>query len=199
MTNKTPGNKRRFTNWIRHLKKEKDQFRRKVMFIGYLFGELSRLRVSAYLVGGQAVEIYTGGQFSTGDVDITTGDSEETAKLLLRLGFAKVGMIWLQEDLGIAVQIVGSYPSRTEKVRTLNIDGNEVKVVGVEDLIIDRLVASKYWRSNPKLDLEQATVLMDEFSDSLDLKYLQIRAVEEKVDDYLKTISRIAKKRRRSC
>lgn len=187
---KTP----RVSEWIRQLKKEKDAFRRKLKFLGHFFGELKELGVDAYLVGGQAVEIYTGGQFSTGDVDITAGNREEAAKLLLRLGFKKTGMIWLREDLGIAVQIVGARPSSTEKARTLVIDGSDVKVVGVEDLVIDRLVSSKYWRSNPKLDLEQAAVLVNEFRDSLDLKYLRTRADEEHVVDYLNTISTILKK-----
>jgi hypothetical protein len=48
--------------WIR-LKSERNEFRRKLLFTGYLFGKLSKLGITSYLVGGQAVQLYTGGQF----------------------------------------------------------------------------------------------------------------------------------------
>ena len=181
--------RKRSLTWADDLKSEKNEFRRKLLFIGYLFNKLSKLGVTTYLVGGQAVEIYTGGQFSTGDIDITASNREKTSELLLQMGFLKTGMIWLSEDLGLAVQIVDSYPSRTEKTRKIVIEGRVVNVVGVEDLIIDRLVAAKYWRSNPKLDMEQAAVLLSEFRDGLDLSYLEKRANEEKVADYLRLLS----------
>ena len=156
-----------------------------------MFDELAKLGATAYLVGGEAVEIYTAGQFSTGDIDVTTSNREATIKLLRSMGFTRTGMIWLKTDLGIAVQIVASYPSSIEKARTISIDGYKVSVVGVEDLIVDRLVAAKYWRSNPKLDVEQATVLLNEFNSGLDQEYLERRASEEKVGDYLDSLPRL--------
>jgi len=173
---------------LSNLKKEKEQFRRKFLFLGYFFDELTKLGVSAYLVGGEAIEIYTAGQFSTGDIDITTSNRAASIKLLRGLGFTRTGMIWLYADLGIAVQIVASFPSHVEKIRTVSVNGHKVKVVGVEDLIVDRLVAAKYWKSNPKLDIEQASVLQNEFRNSLDSEYLERRATEEKVIDYLDSL-----------
>lgn len=113
------------------------------------------------------------------------------------MGFAKIGMIWLREDIGIAVQIDVSCPSSVEKTRTIDIEGAKVKVVGVEDLIIDRLVAAKFWRSNPKLDIEEATVLTNEFRDGLDMSYLKRRAKEERVVDYLDSIRMNRMKKRK--
>lgn len=171
------------------LKDEPNELKKKTLFTAYLFTKLAKQEVDCYLVGGEAVELYTGGQFATGDIDITVTDRPRAEKLLLRLGFVRAGMIWLNEDLKIAVQIVASYPSRTEKIRTVKIGKFTLKVIGVEDLIIDRLVAAKYWRSNPKLDTEQATVLLGAFRNSLDLEYLERRAFEEKVSDFLRQIS----------
>lgn len=181
-------------NFIKELQREEDQFERKVQFVGYIFEYLRRQKITAYLVGGEAIEIYTGGQFSTGDIDITTTNQEKTAKLLLELSFTKEGMIWLNEKLRIAVQIVASFPSRTEKIRTIKVKHYEIKVEGVEDLIVDRLVAAKFWRSNVKLDVEQATVLFFEFKDSMDMKYLGKRSSEENVADLLNDIKSNAKK-----
>lgn len=177
-----------YATWIRSLKREHNEFRRKTLFLGRLFDDLSKASITAYLVGGQAVEVYTGGQFATGDVDITTSNSEKTGQILRKIGFIKTGMIWLHENLGIAVQIVADYPSRTEKARTIRIEGNKVMIVGLEDLIVDRLVAAKFWRNNPKLDIEQATVLLNEFRDSLDYEYLNERASQEKVDNYFRSL-----------
>lgn len=172
---------------------ETDPLKRKVFLIGFLFEELSKRGVDVCLVGGEAVELYTGGQFSTGDIDITVSDRSLAEKILKNLGFQREGMIWLNKRLKVAFQIVASYPSHREKVRVVKAQGLSIKVVGVEDLIVDRLVAAKYWRSNPKLDTEQALVLFRNFKNSLDLSYLKQRTEEEKVDDILDEIQKLAK------
>jgi hypothetical protein len=97
-------------------------------------------------------------------------------------------MIWLNDDLQIAVQIVGRYPTRADKLRTIRVDDSEIKVIGVEDLIVNRIVAAKYWRSNAKMDVEQSTVLYRNFRDSLDEKYLEKLAFEKNIEDFLALI-----------
>ena len=171
------------TTLIRQVKKEPNELKRKMLLVGYLSDELSKRGAFLSLVGGQAVETYTAGQFTTGDIDITTTDQEATERLLTRLGFKREGMIWLNEKLAIAVHIVGSYPTRTEKVRTVEVGPYRVRVVGVEELIIDRLRAAKSQRSGR--DAEQALVLFSGFRKRIDLDYLRRRAKEEKVDDIL--------------
>ena len=168
---------------IRQVKKEPNELRKKMLLVGYLSDELSKRGAFLFLVGGQAVETYTAGQFTTGDIDITTTDQEATERLLTRLGFQREGMIWLNEKLAIAVHIVGSYPTRTERVRTVEVGPYRVVVVGVEELIIDRLRAAKFWKSGR--DAEQALVLFNGFTKRIDLDYLRRRAKEEKVDDIL--------------
>jgi hypothetical protein len=56
-------------------------------------------------------------------------------------------------------------------------------VAGVEDLIVDRLVAAKHWKS--ARDAEQATAMFRSFEESIDTQYLKKRAKEEGVDDIL--------------
>jgi len=177
-------------NFVRRLKKEPNELRKKTLLLAYLFGRLSKQGVESCLVGGEAVELYTAGQFMTGDIDITTSDESAAEKLFVRLGFKREGMIWLNEELRIAVQIVARYPSRTEKVRSIEVGGVNIKVVGVEDLIVDRLVAAKFWRSNTKLDTEQAAVLLYNFKKSIDLEYLRKRVSEERVEDFFQDIQR---------
>lgn len=168
---------------ISELKREPNELKKKMLLVGYLTERLSKKGGSLFLVGGQAVETYTAGQFTTGDIDITTTNQAATEEKLSQLGFAREGMVWLNEKLGVAVHIVGTYPTKSEKVRTVKVGPYRVSVVGVEDLIIDRLAAAKFWKS--RRDAEQAIVLFNGFRKSIDLEYLRNRAREEKVDDIL--------------
>jgi hypothetical protein len=172
------------------LNREPNQLRKKLLFTGYLFNQLEKEGVETYLVGGQAVEFYTGGQFETGDIDITVTNREKAETILSRLGFAREGMIWLNQPLNMAVQIVGSYPLTTAKVRSVKAKRFTIRTVGVEDLIVDRLVAAKFWQSNPKLDSEEAAVLLDMYKKDIDMDYLRKKASEQKVEDYLKLIEK---------
>src|SRR5207244_139448 len=108
-------------DFLSQLKKEPNELRRKMRLVGFITKKLDQKQVYLYLVGGQAVETYTAGQFTTGDIDITTTDRNETEVILARLGFKREGMISLNRKLGLAVQIVGSYPSRTEKITNIDV------------------------------------------------------------------------------
>src|SRR5713226_2461803 len=81
------------------LRKEPNELRRKMLLLGYLTDRLDRKSQSVYLVGGQAVETYTAGQFTTGDIDITTTDREATEEVLKQIGFKQQGMVWLNEPV----------------------------------------------------------------------------------------------------
>ncbi|TMI18042.1 hypothetical protein E6H32_07095 [Candidatus Bathyarchaeota archaeon] len=168
---------------VSELKKEPSELKKKMLLLGYITDRLERKSQSVYLVGGQAVETYTAGQFTTGDIDITTTDQEATEEILALLGFKREGMVWINEAISVAVHIVDMVPKRVEKVRTIHVRNYAVRVVGVEELIIDRLAAAKFWKS--QRDAEQAKALLSGFSKSIDVKYLRRRAKEEKVDDVL--------------
>jgi len=168
---------------LSQLKKEPNELKKKMLLLGYVTDSLEKKSESVYLVGGQAIETYTAGQFTTGDIDITTTDREATEEILQRISFKKEGMVWLNEALGLAVHIVDSYPKRIGKTRTFQVGPYTVRVVGIEDLIIDRLAAAKFW--NSQRDSEQANVLFNSFRKKIDLQYLRERARQERVDDIL--------------
>lgn len=176
------------------LKKEPNELKRKMMLVGYITDRVARKGGKVFLVGGQAVEAYTGGTFTTGVIDITTTDTPGTEGALVKLGFAKEGMIWLNEGLGMAVHLVADYPGRTPKSRVIEVSGYQVDVVGVEDLVADRLRAAKYWKSGR--DLEQAAALLRSFEGELDEPYLSRIAKEDLVEDMLRKI--VGKRRRRT-
>ena len=172
-------------SFISRLRKEPNQLRKKMLLLGYVTSQLEKKKQSIFLVGGQAVETYTAGQFPTGDIDVTTSDSATTQKVLKSLGFEEIGMIWLNKPLGIAFHIVGYFPP--ERSRTIRVGPYKARIVGVEELILDRLSAAKFW--NIPADYEKAKVLYDNFEKQLDKDYLREIAKKKKVDDLLLRIT----------
>jgi hypothetical protein len=169
---------------IPQLKREPNPQKMKMLLLGYVTDRLEKESQSIYLVGGQAVETYTGGQFLTGDIDITTTDSKATEKILASLGFKQIGMIWLNKELGVAIQIVGSFLTGSlERTLTIQAGPYNVKVIGVEDLIVDRLAHAKLWKSPG--DLEKAKVLYASFKRQIDENYLREIAKKRNVEDFL--------------
>lgn len=172
-------------SFIAKVRKEPNELRRKMLLLGYVASRLEKKKQSVFLVGGQAVETYTAGQFPTGDIDVTTSDSTTMQKVLKSLGFEEIGMIWLNKKLGIAFHIVGYFAP--EKPGTIRVGPYKVRIVGVEELILDRLSAAKFW--NIPADYEKAKVLYDNFKKQIDVDYLQENAKKKKVEDLLLRIT----------
>jgi len=172
-------------SFISRLRKDPNQLRKKMLLLGYVTSQLEKKKQSIFLVGGQAVETYTAGQFPTGDIDVTTSDSATTQKVLKSLGFEEIGMIWLNKPLGIAFHIVGYFPP--ERSRTIRMGPYKARIVAVEELILDRLSAAKFW--NILADYEKAKVLYDNFEKQIDKDYLREIAKKKKVDDLLLRIT----------
>jgi hypothetical protein len=172
-------------SFISRLRKEPNELRKKMLLLGYVTSQLEKKKQSIFLVGGQAVETYTAGQFPTGDIDVTTSDSATIQKVLKSLGFEEIGMIWLNKPLGIAFHIVGY--SAPERSRTIRIGPYKARIVGVEELILDRLSAAKFW--NIPADYEKAKVLYDNFEKQIDKDYLRENAKKKRVDDLLLRIT----------
>jgi hypothetical protein len=155
-----------------------------MLLLGYITYRLEKAKQQVFLVGGQAVETYTAGQFTTGDMDITTTDSKATETVLASLGFEQIGMVWLNKRLGVAVHIVGLFPNANlDKARTLQVGPYKVNVIGVEDLIVDRLAHVKFFKVAG--DLEKAKVLYTNFKRQMDEKYLRETAKKRGVEDIL--------------
>lgn len=137
------------------------------------------------VVGGAAVEFYTGGAFSTGDFDLVTAWQSGVEAALRDIGFERPrdGTRGLQHyGLGIGVEIVGSAlldgHGRHDKVTVAEIgDSLRVAFIGAEDLIADRVAQYDFHPPSMESRLAQAVVLFRNLEDRLDLPYLdeQIR------------------------
>ena len=159
---------------------------RKIYFLGWLNRRLAALSVNDFpvLVGGSAVAFYTAGNYATQDIDLCYS-SPRLDSVLLPAGFRKDGRYWIHEELDILLECPGSErPGRVLEVELKN--GDNVYVSSIEDMIIDRLCAFAFWDSPS--DGEWARLMLESDTEELDIdwEYLEKRADEESVTEYLR-------------
>ncbi len=171
----------------REIKQETDRFRRRLRFLAFFTEMLKRNNVDAVLVGGEAIDVYTAGTFSTSDIDLVVSNKAIAEQLLNKFGFEKKASgLWLSQELIIVVQVIAEpYSGDASKIRTFRVKDYELKIAAPEDLIINRLYSAKFWKSNPQRDMEQAIALLRVSPGKIDNKYLNDLAKKNHVMDYL--------------
>ena len=145
------------------------------------------------LVGGGAVEFYTGSAVMTGDIDVTSPVQPELEEELQKLGFVRPSGAgkstrgWVHPEIGLGFEVVANSPmdDTPDEVRIRLIRPNEsdpaLRVLSLEDLIADRM--GQYASGTARDRLEQARTLFA-LSSSLDLDYLDRRIRTETAGDY---------------
>ena len=125
------------------LQDESDSQRRRLIALGLLTRELAAYGIVPILVGGGALEFYTAGGYATKDMDLALPAAPEVDAAFAELGFEKEGRYWYHIDLDLLFEapapagLPGEEAPRTE----VEIDGLRVVIIGIEDLLIDRLRA----------------------------------------------------------
>ncbi len=153
--------------------------------------------LTAVLVGGAAVELYTGGRYQTGDCDVYVSDAEAFRSALERAGFlrenepGKLKNFWYLPAIPrYGVQLVGPalFDGRCDRSRLRMIEvaqGSTLVLPPVEDLIADRLGQQAATSSPTDTSaLEQARLLLL-LAPEADLSYLRRRILEEGGDPSL--------------
>ncbi|SCY57546.1 hypothetical protein SAMN05720606_106156 [Paenibacillus polysaccharolyticus] len=126
----------------------------------------------AIIVGGHAVELYTSGSYKTADVDLVMIRDDLARALFDELGFVREGRHYYVSEMDIPIEI----PSDTlegskEKIIKLNTPEGYCYVIGIDDLILDRLRAAEFW--SDARSLEWARYLMYSQFDNIDLTYIR--------------------------
>lgn len=168
-----------------------DPSKRRFMFCALLSKEVSRLTGQMpVIVGGEAVEIYTQGGYTTGDIDVKAPLNELKA-VLKDFGFTKVGRTWSRKDLDIYIEWVGGALDEgpeAEKRTNIIFNGDyAVRVISIEDLIIDRLNAAKWWRDSDSETWARALFAIGK-NIGIDENYLARMAEKNEVEDKLSLI-----------
>ncbi len=99
------------------------------------------------LVGGAAVELYTGGAYTTGDLDFVGSVPATVAKALAEAGFERRGRHWIHDPGQIFLEFPASGLDWGEEAITLEVEGERIVVVEPEALVADRLAAWQVWES----------------------------------------------------
>jgi hypothetical protein len=158
---------------------EPDRLRRRLIALGALTARLAPLKIEPILVGGLALEVYTDGGYSTGDVDLALPRTPEVDRAFADLGFTKRGRFWMRPELDLLFEAPApaGLPGETAPRTELDVDGLRVVVLGVEDLLLDRLRAWVHWKSDE--DGRWATRLAVLYARKLDWDYLRSKTSGE--------------------
>lgn len=163
---------------------EPDPRKRRLIALGLLTEALAPRGIEPILVGGGAMEFYTAGGYSTADVDLAMPSGAEVDAAFADFGFTKEGRYWVREDLDLLFEapapagLPGENALRTE----VEVDGLRVVVIGIEDLLLDRLRAWVHWQSSEDERWARRLVLL--YADRIDWQYLRDRSkgVAEEAD-----------------
>jgi hypothetical protein len=135
-----------------------------------------------YVVGGSAIEIYTAGQYTSGDIDIVSSKSERLRAALRSWGFGREGRVWISEDLRLVVDLVRSpYTGSAERTTLMTTPYGPVRLAAIEDLLVKRLASAKHWKQPG--DLKHAMLLALQFLDRIDWAYVESFAREHDVGE----------------
>ena len=92
-----------FAEEFKILEKIENPFKRRLYFAGILTKYLSFENIKPVIVGGHAVEFYTLGSYTTGDIDIISEGYEKIEKILKQWGFKKEGRLWILPEKDIEI------------------------------------------------------------------------------------------------
>ena len=181
---------------IQELKKRLDRvgeidepLERRIQALAIVTECLSGTGITPILVGGTAVSFYTLGGYATEDIDVAMVSAPVVDQVLADLGFAKENRYWVRNDIDIVLEAPASTLHGDQgHVVEVAVGDLRAYVIGVEDLVIDRLNACVHWASQE--DCRWARRLIDIHGETLDWDYLRRLAQQEKVAEALAEIER---------
>ncbi|OPH56734.1 hypothetical protein BC351_27755 [Paenibacillus ferrarius] len=153
--------------------KDKTKFER-LIYSAAIFTELlAEHQIKPIIVGGLAVEIYSQSGYTTQDSDFVMDGYEIADEILKDLDFHKVGKDWIHTTIGISIEIPSNFLTGDyNKVTELPLEGNKkVYVIGIEDIILDRLRSAVHWKSGE--DREWGYRLLLIYYEDIDLEYIE--------------------------
>jgi len=154
---------------------ERDPARKRLAALAIVADRLREDGMEPILVGGAAVEFYTAGGYSTKDVDLALPHGAMTDAAFSDLGFAKEGRYWYRDDLDLLFEAPApaGLPGEDAPRTVVEIDGLRVVILGIEDLVIDRLRGAVHWNSDEDLRWARRLALL--YADRIDWSYLRAK------------------------
>jgi len=168
---------------IERIKQTESPLKRQLLMVALITRLLEQKGKEAPIViGGCALSYYTREVYFTADIDLAYADREALDTVLKEIEFVKEGRYWVNEELKMAIEVPASVLiGEDSPVEIVELAENlQCKIIGIEDLIIDRLNACKYWKS--EIDCEMAELLIKRYTKELDWTYLEKKAVTPEND-----------------
>lgn len=172
---------KRLRDKLNRASREKDGAFRGVKIAAVISEAFREIDIEPVLVGGGAVAFYTEGKYTTRDIDMISPSGKDIEEIMERLGFSKFGKDYSNKKLKIYVEFPSDALGPTERANIIRIGTSRLKIISIEDLIVDRLCAFKYWRST--VDGVNALIMLE--LGIADKARVEDRAREEDVLDAL--------------
>lgn len=166
--------------------KGKSKFHKMIQTTAILTHLFEQEKLKPIIVGGLAVEIYTRSEYTTLDIDIIFSRRDVADKYLKLLGFEREGRHWYHDELMISVEIPNDTLEDADDERVIELilpNDLHVYVIGLEDIILDRLRACVHWRSTSDCEWGKRLFLLHQ--QRLDIDYLQETAQKDQTDTLL--------------
>ncbi len=140
------------------------------------------------IVGGCALSYYSREVYFTSDIDLAYANREALDTVLKSVGFKKEGRYWVHIGLKLAVEApASSLPGEDSPVEVVELGEElECSIIGIEDLVVDRLNAFKHWKS--ETDGEMVELLIRRYRDDLDWAYLEKKTKLPENDTWLEIL-----------
>lgn len=159
---------------IEKIKQTESPLKRQLLMVALITKLLKeRGKEAPVIIGGCALSYYSREVYFTADIDLAYSDREVLDDVLKSIRFNKKGRYWINEDLKIAVEAPISVLTDEESpIEIVELgEGLQCRIIGIEDLIINRLNACKYWKS--ETDCEMVELLLKRYNKELDWGYLK--------------------------
>ena len=145
------------------------------------------------IIGDSALSYYSREVYFTADIDLAYADKEALGTVLNDIGFEKRGRYWVNERLKMAIEAPASVlVGENSPVEIVEVEeGLQCRIIGIEDLVVDRMNACKHWRS--ETDCEMVELLAKRYVNDLDWSYLEKKAAMPEND----TLSEILELKKR--
>ncbi|HEX9775354.1 MAG TPA: hypothetical protein VGB83_07220 [Actinomycetota bacterium] len=152
---------------------EPDRIRRHLM-VAAAIGQV--LSSEPFVVGGLAEDFYTNDRYTPTDLDLCAPLTAEDGDRFRQLGFERDGRHWYHEPTRVAVEFPDERIDGDEsRAETVEFDGCAVKIIGLDDLYLDRLRQATMTESEADIAFVGAVAVAASRFEDLDWRYIRSR------------------------
>jgi len=135
------------------IKNTESPLKRQLLMVALITKLLERIgKGPPIVIGDWALSYYSREVYFTADIDLAYADRKALDTILKGIGFKKQNRYWVHEGLKMAIEapvsVLAGEESPLEIVELGK--GLQCSMIGIEDLVIDRLKSFKHWKSEIK-------------------------------------------------